>query len=161
MIPPVALSRIHMDPEGPTPAIGGGGGMLSELTDEVIDAFLAAVGPGSGSALLLAELRHLGGALAREPEGHGALARFAGEYTVFAAGIPVTPDVAAAIHTGIATMTDALAPWDMGSAYLNFTEETVDPARFYSADAYARLRRVKGAVDPDGLFRGNHAITGA
>ncbi len=158
MIPPVALSRIHMDPEGPTPAIGAGGRMLRELTDETVDAFLAAAGPGSDSALLMAEIRHLGGALSRAPEGHGALAGFAGEYTTFAGGIPVTPEVAAAIHVGIATLGDALAPWDAGAAYLNFTEETVDPALFYTPEAYERLRRVKAEVDPDGLFRGNHAI---
>ena len=158
MIPPVALSRIHMDPEGPTPAIGAGGRMLRELSDETVDAFLAAAGPGSDSALLMAEIRHLGGALSRAPEGHGALAGFAGEYTTFAGGIPVTPEVAAAIHVGIATLGDALAPWDAGAAYLNFTEETVDPALFYTPEAYERLRRVKAEVDPDGLFRGNHAI---
>ena len=54
--------------------------------------------------------------------------------------------------------TDALAPWETGSAYLNFVEEPADPAKFYSADAYARLRRVKAEVDPEGRFRGNHAI---
>jgi FAD/FMN-containing dehydrogenase len=161
MIPPVALSRIHMDPEGPTPAIAGGGQMLRALTDEAIDAFVAVAGPGSGSALLMAELRHLGGALGRAPEGHGALAGFAGDYLVFGAGIPVTPDIAAAIHTGIAALIDAIAPWDIGSAYLNFTEEPVDPARFFSAEAYARLRRVKATVDPEGRFRGNHAIEAA
>ena len=42
MMPPVGLSRIHMDPEGPTPAIAGGGRMLGELTDVAIDAFVAA-----------------------------------------------------------------------------------------------------------------------
>jgi FAD/FMN-containing dehydrogenase len=157
-IPPVALSRIHMDPEGPTPAIGAGGRMLRELTDETIDAFLAAAGPGSNSALLMAEIRHLGGALGRAPEGHGALAGFGGEYTTFAGGIPVNPEITAAIHVGLATLSDALAPWDAGSAYLNFTEETVDPALFYSPEAYARLRRIKAEVDPAGLFRGNHAI---
>jgi hypothetical protein len=161
MIPPVALSRIHMDPDGPTPAIAGGGQMLSELTDETVDAFVAAAGPGSGSTLLMAELRHLGGALGRAPEGHGALARFAGEYIVFGAGIPVTPEIAAAIHTGIATLTDALAPWNIDSAYLNFTETPVDPALFYSEDAYERLRRIKAEVDPEGRFRGNHAIDAA
>src|SRR5215218_10465573 len=92
MIPPVGLSRIHMDPEGPTPAIGGSAGMLGALTDEAIDAFLAAAGPGSGSALLMAEIRHFGGALSRAPEGHGALARFEGDYVTFAGGIPVTPE---------------------------------------------------------------------
>ena len=46
-------------------------------------------------------------------------------------------------------MTDALAPWDSGSAYLNFAEEKVDPAKFYPASNYERLRRVKAEVDPD------------
>ena len=42
---------------------------------------------------------------------------------------------------------------------MNFAEDTVDPATFYSAEDYARLRRVKAEVDPAGLFRGNHAIS--
>jgi FAD/FMN-containing dehydrogenase len=159
MIPPAGLARIHMDPEGATPALGGAGLMLAELPDEAVDAFLAATGPGSGSALLMAEIRHIGGALARKPVGAGALSRFNGEYMTFAGGIPVTPEIAAAIHAGLATLTDALTPWDSGSAYLNFTEEKVDPAKFYPATNYERLRRVKADVDPAGLFRGNHEIS--
>jgi hypothetical protein len=122
---------------------------------------VAAVGPGSGSALLMSELRHLGGALGREHEGHGALARFAGEYMMFGVGIPVSVEIAAAIHAGLAKLADALAPWETGAAYLNFVEEPVDPAQFYSADAYERLRRIKAEVDPEGRFRGNHAIDAA
>ena len=159
MMPPVGLSRIHMDPEGATPALGGAGLLLAELPDEAIDAFVAAAGPGSNSALLLAEIRHIGGALARKPARAGALGRFNGEYMTFAAGIPITPELAAAIHIGLATLTDALTPWDSGSAYLNFTEDQVDPAKFYAASSYERLRRVKAEVDPTGLFRGNHAIS--
>jgi FAD/FMN-containing dehydrogenase len=159
MVPPVALSRIHMDPEGPTPGIGSGGQMYAELPDEAIDAFVAAAGPGSGSALVITELRHAGGALGRASEGHGALARFAGEYIVFAVGIPATPELAAAIPVSLDAVIGSLAPWDIGSAYLNFVEETEDPAKFYSADAYARLRRIKAETDPDGVFRGNHEIT--
>src|SRR3954466_371744 len=169
MIPPVALSRIHMDPEGPTPGIAGGGQMLGELTDEAVDAFVGATGPGSGSALLLAELRHLGGALGRVPEGSGALGRpaggdivfgrrLAGEYIVFGAGIPATPELAAAIPASLEEMIASVAPWDIGAAYLNFTEAPEDPAKFYSAEAYGRLRRVKAETDPDGVFRGNHEI---
>jgi hypothetical protein len=75
------------------------------------------------------------------------------------AGIPVTPEIAAAIHVGLATLKDALTPWDSGSAYLNLTEDTVDPAKFYAASNYERLRRIKATVDPGGLFRGNHAIS--
>ena len=38
--------------------------MLGELDAEAIDRFVAAAGPGSGSPLVSAEIRHLGGALA-------------------------------------------------------------------------------------------------
>ena len=73
----------------------------------------------------------------------------------------MTPELAAAIHVRLATLADALAPWETGSAYLNLVEEPVDPAQFYSAEAYARLRRVKAEVDPEERFRGNHAIAAA
>ena len=59
---PGGLSYVHMDPEGPTPGIGGHT-MLGELDDAPIDALVAIAGPGSGSPLVGAELRHLGGAL--------------------------------------------------------------------------------------------------
>ena len=80
---------------------------------------------------------------------------------MFGVGIPVNLEIAAAIHAGLAKLADALAPWETGTAYLNFVEEPVDPAQFYSAGAYERLRRIKAEVDPEGRFRGNHAIDAA
>jgi len=77
---------------------------------------------------------------------------------MFGAGIPATPELAAAIPGSLEAMDGSLAPWDIGAAYLNFTEEPDDPARFYFAEAYARLRRVKAETDPEGVFRGNHEI---
>jgi FAD/FMN-containing dehydrogenase len=158
---PGGLSYVHMDPEGPTPGIGGHT-LLGELDDAAIDALVAIAGPGSGSPLLGAELRHLGGALARSGALHGAVDVMPGEYALFAVGVPMTPAVGAAIHAHLPKLMEAMAPWDAGTAYLNFAEEKgVDPARFYSAENYARLRRVKADVDPGGLFRGNHAISAA
>ena len=159
MMPPVAPVADPHGPRGPDARHRRRRPDARRADRRGVDAFVAAVGPGSGSALLMSELRHLGGALGREPEGHGALARFHGEYMMFGVGIPVTPELAAAIHVGLATLADALAPWETGSAYLNFVEEPVDPAQFYSAEGYARLRRVKAEVDPAGVFRGNHAIS--
>jgi hypothetical protein len=51
-----------------------------------------------------------------------------------------------------------LEPYDAGSSYSNFTEARVDPAEFFPADTYRRLRDVKSAVDPDDLFQANHPI---
>jgi FAD/FMN-containing dehydrogenase len=155
---PGGLSFIHMDPEGPTPGIGGHT-MLGALDDEAIDAFVAVAGAGSGTPLVMAELRQLGGAVARSGEHHGAVDVMPGEFALFAVGIPMSPEVGAAVHAHLPKVIGAMAKWDAGTAYMNFAEDTVDPATFYSADGYARLRRVKAEVDPTGVFRGNHAIS--
>jgi FAD/FMN-containing dehydrogenase len=157
-IPPVGLSRIHMDPEEPMPGMSDSM-MLDGLTAETIDALVDVTGPDSGSSLLLVELRHLGGALGRYAG--GALSRFDGEYLYFAAGIPMGPAVAAALEANFATVAGALAPQSSGKHYLNFAERPTDPAAFYGEQTYARLRRVKAEVDPLELFRGNHQIPAA
>jgi FAD/FMN-containing dehydrogenase len=55
-------------------------------------------------------------------------------------------------------LNDALAPYDTGRRYLNFTDQRTDPARFFAPTAYGRLRAIKAATDPDGLFRANHPL---
>ena len=70
-IPVVALSHRHMDPDHP--AGNGDGMLLGDLPAEEIDAFVDAATGESGSALLSAEIRQLGGAIARPARKHGAL----------------------------------------------------------------------------------------
>ena len=62
-IPALGLVRLHGDPEEPVPVIADGF-QVRELTPEAADAFVEVGGPGSGSPLLMLELRQLGGALA-------------------------------------------------------------------------------------------------
>ena len=62
MVPPVALSRLHNDPEEPMPVMTEHR-LLADLPAEAVDAFLTVAGPESGSTLMMAEIRHLGGAL--------------------------------------------------------------------------------------------------
>ena len=157
-IPPVGLSRIHMDPEEPMPGISDSM-MLDGLSAETVDRLVDAAGPGSGSPLLMVELRHLGGALGRYAG--GALSRFDGEYLYFAAGIPMDPAVVAALEAHFAIVGSALAPQSSGRHYLNFAEHKVDPVAFYGEETYARLREVKAEVDPLEIFRGNHEIPAA
>jgi FAD/FMN-containing dehydrogenase len=157
-IPPVGLSRIHMDPEEPMPGLSDSA-MLDHLDAAGIDALVDATGPGSGSPLLMVELRHLGGALGRYAG--GALSRFDGEYLYFAGGIPMDPAVVAALEAHFAIVGAALAPYSSGRQYLNFAERATDPVAFYGEETLARLRRVKAEVDPLELFRGNHQIPAA
>jgi FAD binding domain len=156
-IPAPALGRLHGDPEQPVPTIGDGF-QLRELTPEAADAFVEVGGPGSGSPLLMLELRQLGGALAEPPEGAGALAALEDEFTLFAVGLPMAEGMAEAIAAHIAKVAEAMAPWRAG-VYLNFCERPGGGA----ADAFdeatlARLREVKERYDPGGLFRSNHPV---
>src|SRR3954468_9077760 len=94
MIEPVALSHLHNDPVDPIAGLTEHR-LLAELPAEAVDAFLAVAGPGSGSPLLLAEIRHLGGALGVAKRGHGALPKVDAGYLLFAAGIAIPPLIAA------------------------------------------------------------------
>src|SRR5215210_4337950 len=51
-MPPVGLSRIHMDPEEPMPGISDTM-MLDGLSEQTVDALVDAAGSGSGSPLLM------------------------------------------------------------------------------------------------------------
>jgi hypothetical protein len=155
MVPPVALSHIHMDPPEPVPAYTDTA-MLDHLDSEGVDALLAVAGPGSNSPLGMFELRHIGGALGRYAG--GALSRFEGEYIYFSGGMAADPGYVAAVEAQMALVSAALAPYTSGRHYSNFAERAVDPASFYGEEAYARLQAVKAEVDPLELFRGNHEI---
>ena len=160
MVPPVGIAELHMDPPEPVPYTGEGM-MLGELDAAAIVAFVAAAGPDSGSPLVSAEIRHVGGALHRADEGHGALATFDASYLTFALGMVFDDETYRANREQLALVREALTPYDTGRQYLNFTEEHTDPATFYRADAYRRLRAVKTEVDPENVFRANHPISAA
>jgi FAD/FMN-containing dehydrogenase len=157
MIPPDQLLAIHMDPPAPVPACGDGA-LLDVVPAEAIDALVHAAGPDSGSPLLMVELRHLGGALARAGEGHGAVATMEGDFAFFAVGMAFDAETAAAVEAHVDLVKTALSEWDAGRRYLNFTERPIDTRRAYSAAAYRRLQAVKTLVDPDDTFRANHPI---
>src|SRR5918999_5389446 len=89
-IPAPGLVRLHGDPEQPVPGMGDGF-QVRELTPEAADAFIEVGGPGSGSPLLLLELRQLGGALAEPRDGGGALSSLTDDYTLFGFGMVMGP----------------------------------------------------------------------
>ncbi|MFC0681785.1 FAD-binding oxidoreductase [Lysobacter korlensis] len=156
-VPAPAVTRIHMDPEGPTPGEGDGT-LLADLDDAAIDAFLAVAGPGVTSSLLSAELRQLGGVLSRPAEHGGALSHLDGAYALYGVGIAPFPEAVAQVRADAARLLAALAPWASGATYLNFAETPVDPHAAYAADAWTRLQQVQAQADPNGVFVANHRI---
>jgi hypothetical protein len=158
--PAAALTRLHMDPEGPTPSVGGSV-TLAQLDEETIDGFLAAVGPDVPTALLVSELRHLGGALARRDPRAGALDHLPFGYLAFFVAVAPTPEVAALGLADVARVRAALAPFDSGSQLLNLTEAPVETSSAFDAATWERLRAVRRAVDPEGLFAASHEVPAA
>ena len=156
-VPSASLTRLHMDPEGPTPAVAGAV-VLDALPEEAVAAFLAEVGPGSTSSLLAAELRQLGGALGRHHPGGGALARLDGAYAGFFVAMAPTPELATLGRQDARRLAAALEPWSSGRSFLNFTEERTDTSTAYEPTAWERLRAVRAQVDPGRLFVANHPI---
>jgi FAD/FMN-containing dehydrogenase len=160
MVPPVGIAELHMDPPSPVPYTGEGQ-MLGFLPDAAVDAFVAAAGPESGSPLVSAEIRHLGGAMLRSADHHGALATFDAPFLTFGIGMVFDDETYQANRAQLAKLADAFEPYDTGRQYLNFTEEKTDVSRFYRRDAYRRLQAVKAKVDPENTFRANHPIPAA
>jgi FAD/FMN-containing dehydrogenase len=156
-VPAASLVRLHMDPEGPTPAVSAST-ILADLPDAAIETFLALTGRGSGSTLLAAELRQLGGALARPAEGAGVLPMVDGKFVLFGVAIAATPEMTAQGRADATALVDGLTAYASGRDYLNFAEERVDVRRSFSAEDWQRLKGVRSAVDPSGLLVANHRI---
>jgi hypothetical protein len=160
MVAPADIAELHMDPPQPVPYTGEGQ-MLGALDGEAIDRFVAAAGPESGSPLVSAEIRHVGGALSRPQPHHGALSTFDADYLTFAVGMVLSEEMYRANRSQLDRLAEALGPYDNDRSYLNFAERRIDPARFYTPSVYRRLREVKRAFDPADLFRANHPIAPA
>jgi FAD binding domain/Berberine and berberine like len=160
---PVAeLGALHMDPDGPVPAFGDGM-LLTGLTEQALDAFVDAAGPGSGSVLLSAELRHLGGALAPGVRAGGvraggAVSALDAAFAVF--GIGITPDAGTdtAVRASVDALQRGLACWGACGTYLNFAERPKAGNALFGDSTHARLQEVKSAYDPGDVIRSNHPV---
>lgn len=156
-VAPARLPELHMDPPEPVPYLGEDG-MLGDLPGQAIDDLLAVVGPGTGSPLLSAEIRHLGGALARSNPGAGALSAIDGSFLTYAVGMFADEPSRAAVEASLAQLREAAAPYSGVRRYYNFVETQIEASDLFEADSLERLRQVKAQVDPDGIFQANHAL---
>jgi hypothetical protein len=156
-IGPAAVTRIHMDPEPPVPGLGHHE-PIGELPDEAIDAFCALADPRTGSPLLLAELRQLGGALGRPAENGGALSKLDAAFVMLGVGMPMTAELGEAIGAHLDRLREALSPWAADGGYFNFAERPCDVDAILPPEACERLAEVKRRWDPDGTIVANHAI---
>ena len=159
-MPATGLTRIAMDPEPPVPGLGHHR-VIEELPDEAIEAFYDAAGPESDSPLLLAELRHLGGALGRPDENGGALNKLDGEFAMLALGMLMDPAMREPIDGQLDKLSGAMEPWAAEGGYFNYAERPDDVEKILPPDICERLAQVKRSWDPDDLIRANHSLATA
>ncbi len=152
---PASLTQVFMDPEEPGPSHDDHM-LLGELPGEAIDAFVEAASPDTAD-LILAELRVVGGALARPPEGAGALAALPGDYVLFAVGSLMDPAARPKLIADLDRLVAALTPYDAGR-YFNFSDRPLGADAFFDADTCRRLQAVKSAWDPDDLILAGHPV---
>ena len=156
-IPAPGLSRIAMDPEPPVPGLGHHR-VLAELPDDAIDAVVDVAGPESGSPLLLAEFRHLGGALRRPAENGGALDRLDAEFVMLGIGMLMDPSLREPMTSALDELAGAVHPWAGEGGYFNYAERSCDVDAILPAETCERLVQVKRSWDPDDLILANHSV---
>jgi FAD/FMN-containing dehydrogenase len=150
VVPAASLAHLHLDPEAPS-SVYVNSMLLDDLPENAIEALVAAAGPGSDSALLFVEIRHLGGALSRKAPRPGVLDRMAGEFLMLAVGMD--DGVAwSAVRDETNRVIDTLQRWDSGTSYLLMADGQVDERRGWSTESAQRLEAIRAAADPHGLF---------
>jgi len=156
-IPAPALAQLHMDPEQPVPAMGDGA-FLAALPPDAIETILELVGPGVQTPLQSVEIRHLGGALAREAPGAGAQPKIEAQFVIFGGGITPSSDLVEAARTHAQALKAALTPWHAGYDYYNFADTPVEAEVVLPFASYQRLREIKATYDPDQTIISTHPV---
>jgi FAD/FMN-containing dehydrogenase len=154
------LVRVAGDPEQPMPARGGGF-MVEELAVGLVDSIAELIAEDALAPLTVLELRLLGGALSRTPEGAGALASLDGAFSVFAGGAAADPAARAAIDDRLDTVRTRLAAWTTPQALLNVSAAGDDPAQAFEHEVWERLLRARNEFDPDRLILASHDAASA
>ncbi len=155
-VPAPALAKLAGDPEDPVPGRGAGL-LLDELDEAAIDAYVGLAGPDADFPMIFLELRHLGGALDRGSEAHGARDVAGAGYLLYGVGAAISPEVDAAIVATIGRVEERMAPWTAECALPSFAEQIPDLRGCHPAAVAERLERIKADRDGDGRILANRA----
>jgi hypothetical protein len=156
-VPLAELGAIVAEPVDPMPA-SEMSGLLRDFDGAAIDRLLNVVGARSTTPLVVVQVRHLGGALARASATEGPAGAVLEPYQFFCLGVPVGPEAEAAIEASFADVREALAGHSTGRTMFTFLGADDDPGRAFSPAALARLRELKRRTDPDGVIRSNRPV---
>jgi hypothetical protein len=147
-LPYTRIGEIHSDPSDPAP-VQERHTLMSALTPEAVDALVQTAGPGSGSPLLVVELRRFGGAFARAPRDASAFSYRDAAYALHTIGLAVPPD-SQAVTAHAERVIGAVGSCSTGRKLANFAASN-DPdqiARAYDDETRDGLTAVADRYDP-------------
>jgi hypothetical protein len=158
-MPFAEVGTIASEPTDPVPSWDKGT-LLRGLDDAAVDVITGLVGPDATTPLAVVELRHLGGALGRDPLVPNAVGGRDAAYSLNAVGA-LLPDLREAVPSAGEELLSAVRPWGTGGTQANLLGWTTDPveiSKAWPAATYRRLSRLKAAWDPQDLFRTGHVV---
>jgi FAD/FMN-containing dehydrogenase len=158
-MPYTNVDEIYHDPTDPLPAWNKGIN-LRELPAEALDTLMTIAGSSVEIPLVMVEIRHLGGALGREPAVPNAVPGRYAKFSFWVLG-PMFPGLDAIVPGVGNNVLAAMEPWRAPGILLNFLGDGVtkdEVASCWPAETYERLCTVKRQVDPQNMFRHGHAL---
>lgn len=159
-MPFTEVGTISNDPTDPVPGLSTGE-WLTELTDDAIAAIVATAVPADGpSALVFAEIRHAGGAIARG-DTTAVFGNRDRELLLQMVAMVPTPELRAVAEAEIVRLKAGLGAARSGATYLNFLdgrEKRERVADGLSPAGFEHLVRTKQSVDATGLFTHGLAV---
>lgn len=146
------LTALHMDPPQPMP-VASSHVLLDAAPDDLLDRLVDLAGPQADTALVVVELRQLGGALAARGDDTGAVDAIDAAFALFAIGVPgMVPEDA--LTAQLDAIVDAAGRHAAGT-FANFAERI--GSHTAPAASLDRLRSLHRELDPDGLLLAAHA----
>lgn len=153
------FDTIHQDPDQPVP-VRERGFLLERLDGPAKEAILRHFGHGVESPVLLAELRLLGGALAKCADGEDSVGGRDAAFSFFMAGMAVPP-LAELLPMVYDAVREDLREASTGGTFVNLHGHFVDAEdreRAWGPTVRERLRRAKAELDPHNMFSFGHVV---
>ena len=152
--PYTEIDHVHADPVDPMPVVDPAI-LIDGFPAEAAERLLQVAGPGSGSPQVIVEVRHLGGAYAREGAYPSAFDHRAAKFSVLTVAVAADEAMAAGGLAHANEVFAALADWDTGSVWPNFgiPHDAVSARRCYGEQTLARLREVVDRYDPRSVLQ--------
>ena len=159
MIRPMQYAEIYPPEEGDYHPVAAGRTMFVDSLDRSVAEVILNHLKASTGSMAVAQLRVLGGAMARVPADATAFAHRKSRIMVNVATLYEQPGQKA-VHEAWATHFAAALRQSDGGAYVNFLndDEETSVHAAYPGSTWDRLAEIKGRYDPTNLFRLNQNI---